>query len=131
MGRGSRSSEIGVKKEYEGNTQGKGSGAGGGSQKESSSDNCLFSFEASVTIPQNDATEVEKASPVVIVPHHSDPDRLDLFIGGKDFGSYKGSNAKRMLSCIKKNYIYDGTVQSLNIVRDNVIVKFLIQGSGR
>lgn len=131
MGRGSRSSEIGVKKEREEHSQAKGSGSGGGSQKESSSDSCLFSFEASMLLPRSEATGIEKASPIVIVPHHSNPDRLELFIGGKNFGSYDGANAKRMLVCIKKNYIYDGTVQTLNKVQDNVKVEFLIQGRGR
>lgn len=131
MGRGSRSSEIGVKKEHGEYSQVKGGGTGAGSQKESSVDSCLFSFNANVLITQNDATGIEKASSVVIVPHHSNPDGLELFFGGKDFGSYNGKHAKRMLSCIRKNYIYDGTVQSVNKVRDNVRVEFLIQGRGR
>lgn len=131
MGRGSRSSEIGVKKERQEYSQTGGSSSGGGSQKQSSGDSCLFSFEASVVIPQDEATGIEKASPVVIVPHHSDSERLELFIGGKNFGSYDGSYAKRMLACIKKNYVYDGTVQALNNVREGVKVEFLIQGRGR
>lgn len=131
MGRGSRSSEVGVKKERQEYSQTSGGSTGGSSQKELGGDNCIFSFEASVVIPFNDATGIEKASPVVIVPHHSDPDRLELFIGGKDFGSYDGPHAKRMLGCIKKNYLYDGTVQALNKVRDGVNVEFLIKGRGR
>ncbi|MDP2638079.1 MAG: hypothetical protein Q8P26_03390 [Candidatus Levybacteria bacterium] len=131
MGRGSRSSEVSVKKERQESSQAKGSGTGGSSRNESSGDSCLFSFEAHILIPSDDSKGIEKASTVVIVPHHSDPNRLDLFIGGKDFGSYNGSHAKRMLACIKKNYLYDGTVQALSKVHDNVKIEFLIQGRGR
>lgn len=131
MGRGSRSSEIGVKKERAEYSQVGGSVVGGSSQKESSNDNCLFSFKTSVTISLNEADGIENASSVVIVPHHSDSNRLELFIGGKDFGSYNGPHLKRILSCIQKNYIYDGTVQSVNKNGNSVRVEFLIQGRGR
>lgn len=131
MGRGSRSSEVSVKKERQENSQAKGSGDGGSSRNELSGDNCLFSFGVHILIPTDDAKGIEKASAVVIVPHHSDQNRLDLFIGGKDFGSYNGLHAKRMLVCIKKNYLYDGTVQVLSKVRNSVKIEFLIQGRGR
>ena len=131
MGRGSRSSEVGVKKKRQEYSQATGSGAGSNTQNESRGDHCLFSFKASTVISHNDADGIEKASIVVIIPHHSDPNRLDLFIGDKDFGSYNGPHAKRMLVCIKKNYLYDGTVQVLSKVRDSVKIEFLIQGRGR
>jgi len=131
MGRGSRSSETGVKKERQEYSQAKGTNSGGGLQKQSTGDNCLFYFEARILIPHDDATGIEKASSVVIVPHHSDAKRLDLFIGRKDFGSYDGPHAKRMLACIKQNYLYDGIVQALNNSVDGVKIEFSIQGHGR
>jgi len=131
MGRGSRSFESEVKKERQEYSQNQAIANGGGLKTVSSVDSCLFSFKASMRILAADASRIEESSSVVIVPHYTNTERLELFIDGKTFGLYRGPNAKKILACIKKWYIYDGVVESLNKTEDGIKIEYLVQGHKR
>ncbi len=132
MGRGSRTSQTKVKKTRQEYTRSSQATSPSGSNRDSkTADACLFSFRASVIIPKAEAVGLEKSSTVVIAPHHTRKNELVLFIGNKSFGPYKGSHLKRIIFCIQKGYVYDGTVESLGKTSTGVKIKYLVEGRGR
>lgn len=131
MGRGSKSSEVGVRKERQKYSQTAGSISGAGSQGKLSGANCLFTFKANLVVANSEASGINKDSPVVIVPHYSDAKKIDLFIENINFGLYDGRHKNKIVDCIKEGYVYEGTVQTLNKVKDGIKIGFFIQGRGR
>lgn len=128
MGRGSKSHETGVKKERLQATLNTGTGIGGSAAKRPSSDNCLFSFTAKVTTTAIIAAGIKVSSSVVLVPHHSTSNRIEIFIDGKNVGTYAGKNLNKILSCISQGFTYEGNVLSVNSNKNSVVIVFQITG---
>ena len=128
MGRGSRSRESGVKKELEGLPRT--TGTQSGNRKESKADLCLFSFRSKTKLTSSQSAGIVSGSPVTIVPNHTQANRLELFIGTTNL-SYAGPHAGKILTCISKNYVYEGSVEKTKEVTGGVEITYFIEGRGR
>lgn len=97
----------------------------------SQQDKCLFSFSGSLIISTTKAGDFQSGDSVVIVPSHSDPSKVDVYIKSIDFGEYKGNNLQKILACIKKGYTYEGIVESLTSITAGLKITFSVQGHKR
>ena len=130
MGRDLRSRESGVKKTAEKLT-GSIIGSAGGSSKTNRQDKCLFSFDGVVKVKPNLVFGVTKSSPVSIIPHHTNLNKLELFLGSINTGTYRGVHKAKILDCIKRNYVYEGLVKDVKKTSTHVQVHYHIEGKGR
>lgn len=130
MGRGSKTRESGVTKERP-QRSATGSGSGGGNSHEKQSDSCLFSFKGKLQLSENNGADIKVSSVVIIVPNASNSTALEIYINGKNVGSYTGSRSKQIAECIKKGYTYEGSVEAVAKSKNGFSVSFQIQGLGR
>lgn len=131
MGRRPKSREVGVKKQTEAFFSAASRSPGRGSSSKGKSDECLFSFQATLGLSLDEASGIESESHVVLIPHHAETEKIELFIGGKNLGEYKGSHSKKILRCIKENYIFEGSVQSIKKTPKGVKVQYRLEGKTR
>lgn len=128
MGRGSRSRETGVKKQLEKFSK----TATGSNSNNSKKDECLFSFQAILQLSTEAAAGITDGSPVTIITHHTQVNKLELFIGNKNVGVYKGSNAEKIIECIRKKYIYEGIVTKIKKIQDGKVeIEYETEGKSR
>lgn len=129
MGRGSKTRESSVVKERPAySSDGTGAGKTSRSQDETS---CLFSINGIIKLTEQKVQLLAESAPIVILPDASNPDNLEWYINGKSFGRYTGSSSKKIASCIKAGYIYEGAVKKIVKTEDGFSVSFQIQGYGR
>lgn len=126
MGRGSKSHESNVVKRTEH------FGTGGGSGSESTaSDSCLFSLTISIKLSSSVAKDLKQGSKARIIPSHSDEGNLEIFVEGKNIGSYHGSQLQKIRDCIKSGYIYEGEVKRVGINLNDATIVVELTGKGK
>ncbi len=129
MGRGPKTPEFGVKKQKEKFFSSENGQPGGDPQEKK--DGCLFSFQTTLHLSVDRAHGVKKESPVVIILNYTKAEKIELFIQGRNMGEYKGPRAGDILKCIKKNYIYEGYVQSINKTLQGIKILYQLKGKKR
>ena len=128
MGKGPTATEKNVTKQLDYSTSG---GSGGASKKQNSHGNkCLFSFTFDVSLDTNKASQASTSAEVVLVLA-LDSNSLDVFIAGSAAGSYTGSKADLIASCIKQGYIYEGVVTEVKHGPNKTTVSCDITGHTR
>lgn len=130
MGRGPRTSEIRVEKKRQEYPRGSIAESAGAPAETVEADECLFNVKATVVVSETEASGIRESSPVVIVPHHTDTKRLELFVENRSIGIYAGPNAEKMLSCIQKGYVYEGAVKSVSNTADGIMITYKLEGRG-
>ena len=126
MGRGTKSHEKNVLKKVE---NFKGSESGG--SKETAYDGCIFSFETTLKLDPSIVGDVKLGLVTRIIPNHSDSNELDIFVGNRNFGAYRGNHLQKIRNCIKAGYIYEGEVKNVRTDVDKAIITVSIGGKGR
>lgn len=121
MGRGKVTRERGVSKGQPVLTSSIGSGS-----YSKSGDTCLFTFNYSLKTNRSEGVTV--GSQVSLVPNSTNTAALDIYVGTRVLGTYKGSDLKKLLACIEKNYLYGGSVTSSKY--DNGVYTLRLQISG-
>lgn len=127
MGRGPKSIESRVSKRLEKLA----TKASFGSSSSSGGDMCLFSFTSQLKLSFEDGSGIQQRSAVAIVPNGVSPDRLDLFLANRNLGPYVGPHRAKISDCIKKGFIYTGTVDKVIRTETGIEVEYSITGGGR
>ena len=128
MGRGSSTKQSGVVKQRPSEIASSGNTSG---SSQNSYDKCLFSFSESLTISTDETESFQIGDSVVIVPSHSNPSKVDVYVKNINFGEYKGNNLQKILACIKRGYTYEGIVESVTSITAGLKITFSVQGHKR
>ncbi len=107
MGKGTKPKEETVKKQLD--FKSTTAIGGGGARRSSKEDTCLITISFDIMIARNTLASISPSDHVVVTLSSSGRS-LDTFVAGTFVGPYTGSNQSLILSCIKQNYIYEGTV---------------------
>jgi len=125
MGRGSGTTQQGVKKPRAIHVAGDGSGVssfgGGTSSSETSPNVCLFSLDLRIKYVAGNDPRATRGDTVTLA--RVSGDEVGIFVGNRRFSSYTGKQKDRLLECMAKGYVYSGQVQSVGANTLRAIVK--------
>lgn len=125
MGRGSGTSQQGVRKPKVAHMPGDGEGvvSFGGEVlgDEVSPNTCVFSLDLKIKYGAGADPRATRGDVVTLV--RVGTDEIGIFIGNRQFSSYVGKQKARLLECMAKGYVYSGRVQSVGANTLRAIVK--------
>lgn len=127
MGRGSGTTQQGVKKPKASHMSSNGDGGGipsfggGVSSSETSSNICLFSIDLRIKYAAGSSPRMTRGDTVTLA--RITADEVGVFVGNRRFSSYTGKQKDLLLECMAKGYVYSGQVQSVGANTLRAIVK--------
>lgn len=127
MGRGSKSPEYNVKKQLETFSS---SSLGGGS-KSASKDSCMFSFSALLKTNNLYTDGLNTGQSAQLVPSYDLSGKLEIVSGSRVIGVYRGTQEEKIRICLKKGYIYEGSIIKLAKGANETTVSVRLNGEVR
>lgn len=125
MGRGSGTTQLGVKKPRAIHVIGDGGGVSSFSG-EASSNVCLFSLNLNIKYPADSNPKVLRGDTVTLARVNAD--EIGVFVANRHISSYTGKQKARLLACMAQSYVYYGEVQSVGANTLRAIVKGRVLG---
>jgi hypothetical protein len=125
VGRGSGTTQQGVKKPKTIHIIGDGGGVssfgGGASSSETSSNICLFSLDLKIKYAAGGSPRATRGDTVTLA--RISADEVGVFVSNRRLSSYTGKQKERLLECMARGYVYSGQVQSVGANTLRAIVK--------
>lgn len=129
MGRGGTTKQTGVNRRTPSYSSDAIAIGGGGGVAPEMAQSCVINFTEELRLDGPSAGGVSKGLPINLVPGL--PGTINIMSSGARLGSYDGQYKSQLLRCMRKKYIYRGTIVSSRAADGVVYAVCNIQGFGQ